>query len=85
MVVETSKKTFVSMASHQDFLYYRFCENQLETAKNFRPYLFELNGCIRCYGDIENNFTPTARRLDEITEQVRVSNNRICFHLKMVY
>ena len=40
---------------------------------------------MRCYGDIENSFTSTPRRLDEITEQVRVSGNRLIFYLKMVY
>lgn len=73
------------MTQHPEAAYFRFCENQLETAKQFRPYLFELNGCVRCYGDIENSFTPAPRRIDEITEQMRVSGNRLIYQLKMVY
>ena len=85
LLVATTKKTFTYLTSHADAAYFRFCENQLEIAKSFRPYLFELNGCVRCYGDIENSFTPTPRRIEEITEQLRVSGNRLIFHFKMVY
>ena len=85
LLAATTKKTFTYLTSHPSSVFFRFCENQLETAKSFRPYLFELNGCVRCYGDIENSFSPTSRRIDEITEQVRVSGNRLIYHLKMVY
>jgi hypothetical protein len=57
----------------------------VDNGKGFKPHLFELNGCVKCYGDIENNITPNQRRLEEITEENRVSGNRMVFRLKMTY
>lgn len=51
----------------------------------FNPCLFELNGCIKCYGDVENAMTPTHRKMEEITEDLRVSNNKITYRLRMLY
>lgn len=55
------------------------------STSSFNPCLFELNGCIKCYGDVENTMTTNLRKIDEITEDLMVNSNRMTYRLKMQY
>lgn len=58
-----TKVCLSKLIENPSFHFYKFCEDMVDNGRTFKPYLFELNGCVKCYGDIENNVTPNPRRL----------------------
>ena len=85
LVHSSMTKTFHTWLESPRFSYFCFCENILDNQDSFKPYLYELNGCMKCYRVVENVITPTPKPIDEIAEETKFVGNKIQFTLKGTY
>lgn len=52
LVSELTKTCLTKLIENPNFNFYKFCEDMIDSGRTFKPHLFELNGCVKCYGDI---------------------------------
>lgn len=85
LIVSKMAGTFEKWLNSSEADYFNFCENILDNKGNFKPYLYELNGCTKCYGQVENETVCSVKGLDDIVEEVKYKSNKIMFTFKRVY
>jgi proteasome assembly chaperone (PAC2) family protein len=55
-VQEKTLQLFGKLQSQKEYGFYCLCANMIDFGDEFKPYLLEGNGCLRCFGRAEVEF-----------------------------
>ncbi|EGR34688.1 hypothetical protein IMG5_004040 [Ichthyophthirius multifiliis] len=69
------------LSQHPDHQLYLFLEDIVDDYKTFKPSYFELNGCLVCYGQYQQNLTQSDK-LGVVQQEIRPAQNRLIIKLK---
>jgi hypothetical protein len=67
----------------KEYNFYSLCANMIDFGGEFKPYLLEANGCLKCYGKPEIDFETTS--LNSIRDELRTHLNSVEWILKRKY
>lgn len=49
-VLEQMKIIFQKVVNNSEYNFYALCSNMIDFGGEFKPYLLEANGCLKCFG-----------------------------------
>jgi hypothetical protein len=49
-VIAKTKEIFRKTINGKEYNFYSLCANMIDFGGEFKPYLLEANGCLKCYG-----------------------------------
>jgi hypothetical protein len=55
-VLRKSKEIFSKITENKEYGFYSLCSNMIEFGEEFKPYLLEANGCLKCFGRPDVDF-----------------------------
>jgi hypothetical protein len=51
-----TREIFEKIIGHKEYRFYSLCSNMIDFGDEFKPYLLEANGCLKCFGRPEVDF-----------------------------
>lgn len=82
-VQEKTLELFSKLQSQKEYGFYSLCANMIDFGDEFKPYLLEANGCLRCFGRAEVEFE--AATISSLREELRAHLNSVEWVLKRTY
>jgi hypothetical protein len=55
-VLNKTRQIFNKVTENKEYNFYSLCSNMIDFDDEFKPYLLEANGCLKCFGRPEVEF-----------------------------
>ena len=82
-ILQKVKEIFSKVTESKDYSFYSLCSNMIDFGEEFKPYLLEANGCLKCFGRSDIDFEHM--NINNIWEELKVHINNIEWVLKRKY
>jgi len=74
-VLLKAQQIFAKVISNKEYKFYSLCANMIDFGEEFKPYLLEANGCLKCFGRPDIEFEHM--NINNIREELKVHINNI--------